>query len=273
MHCVYKITFNNRKNINKFPYYYIGSKSNCTYTNGTLYDKNGKPYYGSSHYNGYYDIVKEEIDNIITEILYIADNYDDALEHERLLHINNNVVLSDEYFNQQIATISTYSNPLYKTMKNIKNGKVARLLECEITDDWKGVSYGKSWYNNGVINKTFNPDSVPDGWIKGRLNYKGNPNNFYKNGKVEAIKKSVEQRKNNGSYIAHNKGKKGLYIPTEENKKNIREAQQKRASRADYKNGMEGKIFITNGIKNKVINKNEDIPKDWNIGVTRKAKS
>ena len=56
MHCVYKITFNNRKNINKFPYYYIGSKSNCTYTNGTLYDKNGnlldKIYYGNTSGKG-----------------------------------------------------------------------------------------------------------------------------------------------------------------------------------------------------------------------------
>ena len=77
----------------------------------------------------------------------------------------------------------------------------------------------------------------------------------------------------NGSYVAYNKGKKGLYIPTEENKKNIREAQQKRASRADYKNGMEGKIFITNGIKNKVINKNEDIPDGWSKGQIKKAKS
>lgn len=269
MHCVYKITFNNRKNINKFPYYYIGSKSNCTYTNGTLYDKNGKTYYGSSLYNGYYDIVKEEIDNIITEILYIADNYDDALEHERLLHINNNVVLSDEYFNQQIATISTYSNPLYKTMKNIKNGKVARLLECEITDDWKGVSYGKSWYNNGVINKTFNPDSVPDGWIKGRLNYKGNPNNFYKNGKVEAIKKSVEQRKNNGSYIAHNKGKTNLYKHSEETKKKFKNRKKSIGSN----NGMYGKIWINDGGKNQLIDKNLAIPGGWSKGQIKKAKS
>jgi len=28
--------------------------------------------------------------------------------------------------------------------------------------------YGKNVYNNGLINRAFNPNEVPEGWVKGR---------------------------------------------------------------------------------------------------------
>ena len=268
MHCVYKITFTRRKELNRFPYYYIGSKSNCTYINNILLDKKGKQYFGSSNYKNYKNIVETEKDNLIFEILYSSNIYDEVLLYEKNIHIKNNVVLSNEYFNQQIATLNTYSNPEYKTMKNLKNGKTTRLLESEITEDWVGVSSGKKWYNNGEINKTFNLNEVPDGWIKGRLNYKSNPNNFYKNGKEETIKKGVETRMKNGSYVAYNKGKKGLYKHSEETKKKFKN----RERLYKEKNGMYNKMFITDGIINKVVDKNFIIPHDWKKGLTKKAK-
>ena len=49
MNIAYKITFTNRLKLNIKPYYYIGSKSNCTIKYGIIYDKDNKPYYGSSH--------------------------------------------------------------------------------------------------------------------------------------------------------------------------------------------------------------------------------
>lgn len=268
MHCVYKITFNRRKEDNIFPYYYIGSKSNYSFINGVIIDNRGDEYYGSSNYNGYNQILSDEKDHISTEILFESDNYNKTLEYERDMHIKFNVVLSDEYFNQQIATFSTYSNPEYKTMKNIKNGKVARLLEHEITADWKGVSFGKSWYNNGTINKTLYEYEVSDGWVKGRLNYKGNSNNFYKNGKKETIKKGVETRMKNGSYVSHNKGKKGLYKHSDETLLKLKN----RPKMIKEKNGMYGKMWINDGINNQLIRKNDDIPEGWKKGVIRKTK-
>lgn len=269
MHIVYKITFNRYKENNILPYYYIGSKSNCSYKDGIIIDKRGNPYYGSSKYKNYNKIVSDEIDFITVEILHETDSYDEALLLEKNLHIENNVVLSPEFFNQSVATCNTYTNPEYKTMRNILSGKTARLLESEINDDWVGITHGSKWYNNGIVNKMFDQNElVPEGWIKGRINCKSNPNNFYAKGKEAAIKKGVETRKANGNYVPYNKGTVGLYKHSQATLEKLK----LRPKPAGDKNGMYGKIFITDGNINKTINKDKCIPVGWKRGMTRKAK-
>lgn len=127
MHIVYKITFNNRLDRGTPPYYYIGSKSNCVYDGGVIYDKNGNPYYGSSTWEGYSDIVGESVDHLSVECLEYCDSYNQCLNVEREYHIKNDVAANPEYFNKTIAMVNTYSDPDYATYKNINTGKVVRL--------------------------------------------------------------------------------------------------------------------------------------------------
>ena len=48
MFLVYKLIFVNRLKNKNYPYYYIGSKSNCVVKDNIIYDKYGKQYWGSS---------------------------------------------------------------------------------------------------------------------------------------------------------------------------------------------------------------------------------
>ena len=72
----------------------------------------------------------------------------------------------------------------------------------------------------------------------------------------------------NGSYVAYNKGKKGLYKPTQE----TLEKYKRRPKPIGEKNGMYGKIFITDGIINREIKDGDNITEGWRKGVTRKSK-
>ena len=61
MNIVYKLTFINRLKTNIRPYYYIGSKSNCSFVDGVIVDnKTNKPYFGSSKYKNYKSIVNND---------------------------------------------------------------------------------------------------------------------------------------------------------------------------------------------------------------------
>lgn len=147
MNIVYEVIFTKRKENGVLPYRYIGSKSNCTFIDGVIFDKRKKPYYGSSSVKGYNDIVKENIDDITTTILFTFDDYKDALEKEKEIHILSDVVVSTEFFNKSIATISTYSDPAYATVKHHITGKVVRLLKDDvniINGTYVGLTKGRS---------------------------------------------------------------------------------------------------------------------------------
>lgn len=217
MHVVYKLIFNDRISNNTKPYYYIGSKSFCKVENGVIYDKNNKPYYGSCKSTLFLNSLSVET-NIVAEILYSDENYKNCLEMERIFHIENNVVKSTLFFNQAIATIATYSNPDYMTMMNIETKKICRLHKDEIDDNWVGVSTGRKWYNDGNINRTFFDYDVPIGWNVGRLGvFTGN--NFTKNiSQEELSNKIAKTRKENGNYIAYNKGTSGVVKHSQDTK-------------------------------------------------------
>lgn len=172
MNIAYKITFTNRLKLNIKPYYYIGSKSNCTIKYGIIYDKDNKPYYGSSHYKDYINIV--ENDNCIIEVLYECDTYNEALLFERDIQIKEDVVANTEYFNLSIATVNNFSDPLYATYKHIIENKVVRLktdhplvldgtyvgvTKGAILNEYERLSRGRSGEENCFYGRTHSEET------------------------------------------------------------------------------------------------------------------
>jgi hypothetical protein len=143
MNFVYKLTFNKRKQSNIKPYFYIGSKSNCTLEEGVILDKRGKPYYGSSTLEDYDEIVNN--DNIEVEILKVFDEYIDALNYESYIQKELDVVANIDYFNLSIATVNNYTDPNYATYKHALTGKTVRLPrdhKLVISGEYVGISKG-----------------------------------------------------------------------------------------------------------------------------------
>jgi hypothetical protein len=262
VHIVYKVTLGSRLKAKTPPYFYIGSKSNCEFDGKNIYDRKNKKYYGSSKSKLYKDYLKIETD-ILLDILYTSDYYNDCLEMERKIQIDNNVVISNEYFNCSIATISNLTNPEYISARQLSTGKIARIHKDEINEDWVGVSSGKSWFNNGKENKLFKCDDHPIGWEKGRLgNFLNNSKNFTKNiSQEELSKRMVVSRKGNGNYKAWNKDKTGLYKHTDTAKEKMKIAKQNKGSGTE--NSMFGKVIINNGIQNTTIRNDQKIPDGW----------
>jgi len=124
MHCVYLLSFTNRLKQNTPPYYYVGSKSDFSFTDGRLYDKAGKLYAGSSRYNGWKDIVKDEYE---VSILSTWEEYKDCIVAEYDEQIARNAVASPEYFNLSFAACNSFANPRFALFKHSVTGKRVRL--------------------------------------------------------------------------------------------------------------------------------------------------
>ena len=129
--CIYKLTFLNRIEAETPPYYYIGSKTNYSYVNGVILDKTGKPYFGSSKWKSYKDIVANS--KIKTEILkeFFNIKTKDLMIEEGIFQRSVKAKTSVEYFNLEYADSSknnNYTNPDYATYKHHLTGKTIRLL-------------------------------------------------------------------------------------------------------------------------------------------------
>ncbi|MFW9602927.1 MAG: NUMOD3 domain-containing DNA-binding protein [Prevotella sp.] len=125
MHIVYKIVFPDRKKLGVKPSEYIGSKSNCTVVNGVILNNKGKPYWGSSRSKDFLFALENEEKTV--EVLYQSDIYENALQEERRIHIELDVVANPNYFNLSIANANTFTNPSFALYKHIETGKRVRL--------------------------------------------------------------------------------------------------------------------------------------------------
>lgn len=178
MHIVYKITFKERKDKKLFPCYYIGSKTNCTFKNGIIYDKRGNPYYGSSKYKNYQQYVKNC--NCVVEILYESTNYENVIQKELEYQKKYSVVESIEYFNKAYAKQSNYADPQFATYKHyLIEDKIVRLKRDHplvLNGTYVGVTKNKK---------------MPKQWIEKRKGmFSGDKNPFYgKKHSEDAIQK------------------------------------------------------------------------------------
>lgn len=146
MNIVYKLIFKNRKKAGILPFMYIGSKSNVTVNEGVMYDIRGNPYYGSSTWANWNDIVNN--DDVELEIIKTFDNYTDALNYESIIQKSLDVVADPIYFNLAIATVNNFTDPNYATYKHMTTGKTVRLPrdhEKVLTGEYVGVTYGRKF--------------------------------------------------------------------------------------------------------------------------------
>lgn len=103
MNVVYKLSFINRINAKTPPYYYIGSKTNCTFDGTNIIDKNGKFYYSSSSSSEFQKALLKETPKV--EILYfqlVGDEQITSIEAEFQKNIEKDV-WNKEYFNLAYA--------------------------------------------------------------------------------------------------------------------------------------------------------------------------
>jgi hypothetical protein len=184
-HIVYKFIFKNRLTRNDPPFYYIGSKSNCAVKDGFIIDKQNKKYFGSSNSKLYKEAIKDE--NPILEILGEFQNYNECLQYERQMHIENDVAKNHEYFNLSIACDkSTYTNPDYCTVrhKDYPN-KFIRMRKDDpliLNGTFINANAGYKTYNNGIIEKQFLTCPLDENWVLGKLKSNilyGEKNGFY----------------------------------------------------------------------------------------------
>jgi hypothetical protein len=184
MHIVYLLTFPNRVSLGLLPNLYIGSKSNCTVVDGIIFDSSGKKYYSSSEDYEFLELVKSK-EPVIAEIIFSSeDSYTDILLMERDLHISEDVVANTRYFNKSIATINSYTDPNYSTVRHIHTNKCVRLPRDHhmiLSGEYIGVTSGYTMYNNGMTQTCalMPPD---ESWIEGILPSNilfGEDNGFY----------------------------------------------------------------------------------------------
>lgn len=172
MNIVYKLIFKSRLERGEPPYYYIGSKTNCSIVDGEIIDKRGKQYLGSSRYPDYKQIIKNEI--IELELLHVGD---DVLSVEKQYQLDNNVVKSTDYFNLSIATVSPYNTVGYGAYKHHITGKTIKLpiddpsvlsgeyvgvsSGCNLSDETKlKISKAHTGENNGFYGKRHKPETL-----------------------------------------------------------------------------------------------------------------
>jgi len=283
MNIVYRLTFNKRKLENIKPYYYIGSKSNCQFKEGLILDKQNKPYFGSSTYENYYDIVVS--DEITVEILKVFDEYQDALNYESSIQKFLDVVANTEYFNLSIATVNNFTDPDYATYKHIFTGKTVRLPRNHtmvLCGEYVGVSKGtilspeerRSRGRSGEENPFYGRNHSDETKL---LIAEANRRETRS---PEEIEKWVQNIARKPKSPEHRKkiGRKGMIMLKNRDTMEVIRIypEDKHLYNLDLwvnpyilsKNKSTGSKWITNGIKNKKIKVNEDIPFGWKFGRT-----
>lgn len=281
MNIVYRLTFTKRKKNNIMPYLYIGSKSNAVFKEGVILDKKGRPYYGSSCFPNYSDIVKD--DDVEVEILKEFESYTDALNYESTIQKSLDVVADTRYFNLSIATINYFSFPNYATVRNIHTGKVVRLPVDHpsiISGEYVGVTKNCSLTEEQ----------------KKKIGRKGKENHFYGKKHTKETKEKISS-KNQGREISEERRK--LFIEnvakkdkTEEHRKKIgrknlimlknKETLEtiRIPTEEKYKydpglwvnpyilsdNKSTGSRWINDGEQNKKLKANESLPDGWFYG-------
>jgi len=116
MDIIYKITFMDRVKNMTPPYYYIGSKSNCDIVGGVIISSNGSEYWGSSKYSDYPYGSQGAVMEVLSDMTGVE--YNELIQAEFDIQLENDVVKSVDYFNLSYATKNSFSEPGYATYKH-----------------------------------------------------------------------------------------------------------------------------------------------------------
>lgn len=140
MHVVYRVNLHREE----LPNCYIGSKSNCTFTDGKILDKNGNIYFGSSTYPRYSELCEEFGYDI--EILFETDDYDSVISKESEIHTDLDVVSSKKYFNKSIAKKGYFASPNHISVRDTITGSYLRIPKdhVEFGERYVGTTKGST---------------------------------------------------------------------------------------------------------------------------------
>lgn len=172
----------------KLPPFYIGSTSLDKHLegyNGTVLSKKYKAIYQKEQHEH-----RELFDSIVINEF---DTREEATDCERYYQKQMNVVRSKLFFNMAIAApdgcfgmdTAGVNHPLYGSHNgkgNIHSYNPLTLEQSFVpyipegfiegrSPNYKASSHnkGKKWYNNGIEQRMIHPDSILEGWIKGKL--------------------------------------------------------------------------------------------------------
>lgn len=98
MDIVYWLTFTNRVQNKTPPYYYIGSKRNCTIVNGIIIDDKNHEYWSSCKQQRFVAALMLQKPSV--KILHVCN---DALDEEEFYHRHYDVVKSKLFYNKAMA--------------------------------------------------------------------------------------------------------------------------------------------------------------------------
>lgn len=290
MNFVYKITFEKRKELGIMPYLYIGSKSNAIYENGMIIDRSGRPYYGSSAYKGYHDLINNDFLNV--EIVKEFDNHADALNYEAMLQKSLDVVADPRYFNLSIATTNNFTDPNFASYKHTVTGKTVRLERTHpkvISGEYVGVSKGTVFSEeerkkrslpgdqNGFYGKKHSKKTKDKIISSRRKTYEENPEKYEEVKSILAetarktftgVPKSEEQRRKMGrkDLIMLKNKIDGRMIRIHRDDKKFYDENVWMNPYKLSKNKSTGSRWVTNGVENKKIKKGEEKPEGWEYG-------
>lgn len=124
---------------------YIGQKSNAQIIDGQVIS-DGSIYLTSTSCQTLADMLISGTEHTFS-LLGEFDDYQQALQYERELHILHDVVAQPVYFNKAIATINNFSDPAFATYKHAAAGKTVRLKRDHpmvISGEYVGVQKGAS---------------------------------------------------------------------------------------------------------------------------------
>lgn len=232
MNCVYIVTLRKRLNNKTPPYYYVGYKSNCSYEDGVLYDKSGKPYYGSSKSEEYHEMVKTE--DPFVEILFEGKTASECIEYETWAQRENDVAANPEYFNKMINGSDNFCDPAYATYKHTETGKICRLRRDHpsvLNGDYVGVTRGCS---------------IDEAGRKARSDaLLGDKNYFYGKTHTQETKDAIS-RKNKG----HKRWEKRS---PEDREKTLAIFRQKKSAEHRKKIGRKGLVMLRNSITGETV--------------------
>ena len=99
MNIVYWLEFKHRLEMKTPPYFYIGSKHDCSIQDGVIIDKHNKEYWSSSKQSDF--LLALEVEKPLVKILDICE---DALSEEERYHIHYDIPKSPLFFNKARAS-------------------------------------------------------------------------------------------------------------------------------------------------------------------------
>lgn len=152
-------------------------------------------------YQKEFDIINE-FNAVKDRTFYNATNYDPKyvkFQNGERTRVHTNE--TKELLRQARTDTTASEQTRQKMSESQKNREFTEEHKKKLSDSQKGDKNhqsGKKWYNNGIIDKTFYPDTQPDGWVLGRIRgvFKGKSNPFYgKTHSDETKKKISESRK------------------------------------------------------------------------------